>query len=57
MFSYQLFDNVIVLIIQIYICKDSFSFFPLLKMINIILLVNQLASNQSAFNRLNTGCI
>jgi hypothetical protein len=47
MYSYQLFDNVIVLIIQIYICKDSFSFFPLLKKINIILVVNQLASNES----------
>jgi hypothetical protein len=45
MYSYQLLDNVIALIKERYISKDSFSFFPLLKVINIILVVNQLANN------------
>jgi hypothetical protein len=46
MYSYQLFDDIIASIKERYISKDSFSFFPLLKEINIIILVvNQLASN------------
>ncbi len=46
MYSYQLFDEIIALIKERYISKDSFSFFfPLLEVINIILVVNQLASN------------
>ena len=45
MYSYQLFDYVIASIKERYISKDLFSFFPLQKVINIILVVNQLASN------------
>jgi len=39
MYSYQLFDDVIALIKERYISKDSFSFFPLLKVITLSLLL------------------
>lgn len=45
MYSYQLLDDVIALIKERYISNDLLSFFTLLKVINIILVVNQLASN------------
>jgi hypothetical protein len=56
MYSYQLFDDVIDLIIQIYI-QRLVVILSLSESTYIILVVNQLASNQSAFNRLTQGCI
>jgi hypothetical protein len=51
MYSYQLFDDVIALIIQIY-KQRLVVILSLTESTYIILVVNQLASNQSAFNRL-----
>jgi hypothetical protein len=51
MYSYQLFDDVIALIIQIY-KQRLVVILSLTESTYIILVVVQLASNQSAFNRL-----
>lgn len=51
MYSYQLFDDVIALIIQIY-KQRLVVILSLTESTYIILVVNQLVSNQSAFNRL-----